>query len=179
MSQLERRESGLLVPAASFAAKGVYHWKHIRDGKVIDEGEDENKIVNEGLNYLLNVALQGATPLTTWYLGIFQGNYTPVATDTAAVIASNSTENTGYSGGVRLTWTPVASTSQSITNAASPATFTFSGSYTIYGAFLVSSNVRNGTGGTLMSAAQFGTSKSVVSSDQLVLTYTLTDSSST
>jgi hypothetical protein len=41
----------------------------------------------------------------------------------------------------------------------------------------VSNSTKSGTTGTLMSAARFGSSKSVVDDDQLLLTYTFTASS--
>lgn len=168
---------GLLVPTSELRVGGVYHGQIIRDGKVIDEWEDANLVANEGLNSLLDVYLRNQTQIATWYLGLFEGNYTPVATDTAANIASNSTECTAYTNGTRPTWTPAAASSQSITNSASQATFTFNATKTIYGAFLVSSSTKSGTSGVLFSAARFGSSKSVVSSDQLLLTYTFTASS--
>ena len=162
---------------AGILAAGKYHAELVRDGKVIDAWDFDNLVVNEGLNDLLQTYLGGGTQITTWYLGLFEANYTPVSTDTAATIASNSTETSAYSAGVRQTFSPAAASSQSITNSASRATFTFNATKTIYGAFLVSSSVISGTSGKLFSAAQFGTSKSVTSGDQLLLTYTFTAAS--
>lgn len=156
---------------------GRFDARLFRKGKLIDEWSFDNLVVNEGLNSNLNVYFNAGTPITTWFLGIYQGNYTPVATDTAATIASNSTECSAYSGGVRPTWTNAAPSSQSITNSANPGTFTFTGSQTIYGAFLISNSTINGTAGTLFAAARFGASKAVVASDQLLLTYSFTASS--
>lgn len=169
----------LVIPTRGELVKfgGRFDAKLLREGELIDEWSFDNLVVNQGLNSNLSVYFNSGTPITTWFLGIFQGNYTPVATDTAATIASNSTECSAYSGGSRPTWTPAAPSSQSITNSASPATFTFTGSATIYGAFLISSSTINGTAGTLFAAAQFGASKAVVSSDQLLLTYSFSASS--
>lgn len=176
--EYERSSGGILLPKKQgIIFGGRFDAKLIRDLKVIDEWSFDNLVVNEGLNSNLSVYFNSGTPITTWFLGIFQGNYTPVSTDTASVIASNSTECSSYSGGVRPTWVNAAPSSQSITNSASPATFTFTGSQTIYGAFLISNSTINGTSGTLFAAARFGASKSVVSSDQLLLTYTFTASS--
>lgn len=172
------RESGLLVPAEKIICKGKYEATLIRDGKIIDEWEADNITVNEGLNATLGIMLGGSAQITAWYLGLFTGNYTPVATDNAAGIAGNSTEATGYvgptSGGtsIRQTFSPSSPGSQSINNSASRASYFFNASQTIYGAFLVSSATINGTSGTLFSAAQFGTAKPVVNLDQLLLTYT-------
>lgn len=178
MNDYIRNDAGLLVPAPQkLLVGGRYAAEHIREGRVIDEFEFDNLIVNEGLNSLLNVYLDNSTQISTWYIGLFQGNYTPVATDAAATIALNSTECSAYSGGVRLNFTPAAASAQSITNSASRATFTFTAGVTLYGAFLVSTSTINGTTGTLFSAARFGSSKVVASGDQLLLTYTLSASS--
>lgn len=157
---------------------GVYHFKHVRDGAVIDEWDTENIIVNQGINYLLNAGLGGGSVITSWYLGLFSGNYTPVSSDTASSIASNSTETTQYTAGSRQPFSPAAATTQNITNSASQASFTFNATTTVYGAFLISSATIGGTSGTLYSAAQFGVSKAVVSGDQILMTYNMALTSS-
>jgi hypothetical protein len=119
----------------------------------------------------------GSTQIATWYIAPFEGNYTPVATVTAATITAAATESTAYDETVRQTYDEAAAASQSITNSANKATFTFNATKTIYGAFLVSLNTKSGTTGTLFSAAKFATPKSVVDDDQLLLTYTFTASS--
>jgi hypothetical protein len=168
---------GVLMPHDGLIAHGFYHGQIVRDGEVIEEFTDHNLVVNEGLNSVLNVYLAAATQITAWYLGIFEGNYTPVSTVTAATITAASTESIAYSETTRPTFSPAAAASQSITNSASRATFTFNATKTIYGAFLVSNSTKSGTTGTLFSAAKFASAKSVVSGDQLLLTYTFTTSS--
>jgi hypothetical protein len=176
MASFEKNEAGVLVPKLGF--KGVYHGKIIRAGEVVDEWEEENLIVNQGLNSILGVYLHADTQITTWYLGIYSANYTPVATDTASNIATNSTEiTTAYSNSTRPTWTPAAAASQAIDNSASPATFTFTSGTNVYGAFLISNSTKGGATGTLFSAALFASSKTVANADQLVLTYSFTAAS--
>lgn len=172
-----KTDGGVLMPDQGLKIGGVFHCEHVRNGEVIDAWEDHNLVVNEGLDALLNIMFHGSTQVTTWYLGLFEGNYTPVSTVTAATITSASTECTAYSETTRQDYVEAAASSQSITNSASKATFTFNATKTIYGAFLVSNSTKSGTTGTLFSAARFSTSKSVVSSDQLLLTYTFTASS--
>ena len=169
--------SGLLVPNHHMVLGGQFHAKLRRAGRIIDEWSFDNVVVNQGLNSILGVYFNASTQITAWYLGIFQGNYTPLATDTAANIVVNSTECTAYTSATRPAWSPAAASAQSVTNSATQATFTFNASQTIYGAFLTSSNVISGTAGTLFAAAQFGASKSVVNLDQLLLTYTFNASS--
>jgi len=173
----EMTEGGLLVPSSKLQVGGVFHCQHIRKGEVIDEWEQPNLVVNEGLDKLLNVMFNGATQIGTWYLGLFEGNYTPAATVTAATIASAATECTAYDQSTRPEYVEAAATSQSITNSANRAAFTFNATKSIYGAFLISNNTKGGTTGTLFSAARFSSSKSVVSSDELLLTYTFTAAS--
>lgn len=172
----QKTQGGILMPV-SLLAHGMWSGQHVRKGQVIDEWEDPNLVVNEGLNSLLGVYFHGDTQITTWYIGVFEGNYTPVATVTAATITAASTESTAYDESVRQTYDEAAASSQSITNSASKATFTFNATKTIYGAFLVSVSTKSGTTGTLFSAAKFSTSKAVVDDDQLLLTYTFTASS--
>lgn len=168
---------GVLMPVAALEVHGHYHGKLIRAGEVIDEFDCPNLCVDEGLNKLLNVMFDAVTQINTWYMGLFEGNYTPIAGVTAATIASAATETTAYNETVRQTFVPVAATAKSITNAASVGTFTFNATKSIYGAFLISDNTKGGTAGTLFSAAKFSAPKSVVSGDQLLLTYTFNASS--
>lgn len=162
---------------AALGMKGKFIGQIIRNGMVIDEFDIPNLVTNEGLNYALNSAFGQASALTNWYLGLFEGNYTPTSGATAATIASLSTETTVYASSTRPAWTlPGATTTQQLTNGASRASFVFTGAKTLYGAFVGSSNVKGGTAGTLFSATRFGTPKAVDINDELLITYTLTAS---
>jgi hypothetical protein len=172
----ELSKGGVLMPQPIVVA-GKYSGQIIRAGEVIDQFEDHNLVVNEGLNALLNIMFNGSTQVTTWYLGIFEGNYTPVAGLTAATVTSASTETTAYTSATRPEYVEAAASSQSITNSANRASFVFNATKTIYGAFLVSNPAKSATTGTLFSAARFATSKAVESGDELLLTYTFTASS--
>lgn len=173
----KKSASGLLVPEHKIIGYGEYHGQLIRKGKVIDEWNDKNLVVYQGLNNMLGVFFNSQTQMNNWYLGLFEGNYTPVATDTGATIAANSTESIAYTASTRQAWTPASPSSQSITNSAARASFTFNATKTIYGAFLISTSVKNDTTGQLFSAAQFATAKNVVNLDELLLTYTFNASS--
>jgi len=167
----------LLLPRTKIDLGGRIRGKIIRARRVIDEFEIENIVVNQGLNYLLGAALGAQSAVTAWYIALFSNNYTILASDTAATISANAGEVTQYTAGVRQTWSSAPPVSQSITNSATQASFTFTASLTVYGAFLISSSAINGTSGTLFSGAQFGSPKSVVNSDILQLTYTFTAAS--
>lgn len=169
---------GVLVPAFTpFQLGGVFTVEHMRNGELIDTWETPNIVTNEGLNHVLNVEFRSTTQVATWYVGLFEGNYTPVSTVTAATITAASTECIAYDETVRQTYTTVAATAQVLTNAAAKATFTMNATKTIYGAFLVSASAKSATTGVLFAAAQFSASKAVVATDQLLVTYAITASS--
>lgn len=170
MTAYMKRASGLLTPMHRLLGTGTYHGLIVRNGKVIDEFECKNLVVNQGLDHILSVEFSGAAQVTAWYLAPFTGNYTPVATDTAGSISSNSTESVAYTSTTRVPYVNVEA-NQQVTNAASTANFTFTSSANIYGAFLVSAPTKNSTSGILFSAAQFTAPKNVSSGDQLLLTY--------
>lgn len=177
MTNFVASAGGVLVPDTNLRVGGKFIVEHVRNGEVIDVCETPNLVVNEGLNALLDIMFHGSTQITTWYVGLFEGNYTPVAGVTAATITANSTECTAYDEATRVAYDEAAAASQSITNSASKATFTFNATKTIYGAFLVSNSTKSGTSGTLFCATRFATSKAVVDDDQLLVTYTLNASS--
>lgn len=174
MDKYVQRSSGLFVPSRlkeKIKMGGVFLAEHIRRGELIDAWEFENTVVNQGLNDNLNTYFNAGGQITAWYMGIFQGNYTPVASDTASTIAGNSTECSSYTNATRPQWQQSPPSGQAINNSANKATFTFNASVTVYGAFLISQNTIGGTAGVLFAAAQFGASKGVSSGDQLLLTY--------
>lgn len=157
---------------------GQYEGEIWRRGKCIHAWKDRNLVVNQGLNDILNCYLNNGAQQPTWFLGVFQGNYFPLNTNTAANIAAASTECSGYDSATRPQWQPAAPSGQSITNSANRAAFNFNATNTIFGAFLISNNVIGGSTGVLFSGAQFGASKGVVDGDQLLLTYNFTAASS-
>jgi hypothetical protein len=175
--KFEKTAGGILMPQNKVSIGGVFHGQIRRNGVIIDEWEDSNLVTNEGLDHALNVIFNGATQVATWYCGVFEGNYTPVAGVTAATITSAATECTAYDESTRVAFTEATSSAQSTTNSASRATFTFNATKTIYGAFLISASAKSATTGTLFSAARFGTSKAVEDNDELLLTYTINASS--
>lgn len=154
---------------------GYFTYEHIRDGKVIDTWKEKNIVVNTGLNYILDAALSGGTVNTAHYVGLFSNNYTPIA---GTLITDLTEVNAKYNETTRPSWTEAGASSQSITNSASPSAFTFNASETIYGAFLISNNTKGGTTGTLIAASKFASSRAMLSTDILNVTYTLSATSS-
>jgi hypothetical protein len=129
----------------------------------------KNLITNEGLNDVLNKYFKGSAYTAAWYVGL-KATGSPAAGDTLASHAGWS-EITGYSGSRKaLTLGTVAS--QSVDNDASKASFTFTGSTTVFGAFVASA--ASGTSGILYSVANFASSRAVETDDVLNVKITLT-----
>lgn len=153
---------------------GIFTFEQVRDGKVIDTWSEHNIVVNTGLNYVLDSSLSNATVSANHYIGLFSNNYTPIAT---TLITDLTEVNAKYNETTRPAWVEAGAASQSITNTASPAAFTFNTSETLYGAFLISNSTKGGTTGTLVAASKFAASRAMLASDVLNVIYTLTVSS--
>ena len=149
-----------------------------KDGKLKWETKEHNLVVNGGLKDMNDKYFTGSGYTATWYLGIYGAGATnnPAATDTAAS-HPGWIEITAYSQANRptATFAPASLADPSvITNSASPAQFTMSGSATVGGAFLISNNSKGGTTGVLFSAADFQSpgDRAVVLGDIINCTYT-------
>ena len=153
---------------------GVYGLEHRRNGKVIYKEDIENLVCDEGLTHILDILFKSGVQVTSWYLGIFEANYTPAVDDTAANIATRCTESTAYTEAARVAFTAGAIASNAVSNSASRATFTINATKTMYGVFLVSTSTKSGTLGTLLSVAKFTTARAVIAGDELLVTYTMT-----
>jgi len=161
-------------------ALGQFNFECIgADGKVKWTGVVPNLVVNAGLAYMAGSALTSVTQITAWFIGLYGAgaSNTPAAADTMSSHAG-WTENVGYSNATRVACTFVTATTANpsvATNTASPASFSINATSTVGGAFLTSGSAKSGTTGTLFSASDFTSpgDRSVVSSDTLNVTYTL------
>ena len=165
-------EQGIYVPGAKVFFGGrfshnVYHADGSEEGWITDP----NLVCNEGLDHILDVVFHGATQVDPWYIGIFEGNYTPVAGVTASSVTADSTESTAYDESTRVEYNEAAASSQSITNSANTADFTMNATKTIYGAFVGSASAKSATTGTLMAISRFSSSRDVVATDVLSIIY--------
>lgn len=147
------------------------------DMVVLSVEDVSNLIPTEGLNYMLGASLTGVAQSSTWYIALFEGNYTPVAGVTAATFPADATECTAYTEASRVTWTPGAISAGSVSNTASKAVFTMNATKTVYGIAQTSVATKSAVTGTLISVARFSVAKSVVSTDVLNVTSTLTATS--
>lgn len=128
-------------------------------GNVLSTEVVENIIPTEGLNHILATELLGGAQVTTWYLLLFKGDYTPVAGDTAATFPGDATEATEYVNSTRHALTLASTGAGTVDNSASKVEAEFNDTVTIYGAAIISSAAKGATTGTLLSAAKFATSK--------------------
>lgn len=147
-----------------------------KDGNLKWSLEEDNLVVNVGLQYMAGTALTSTAQITTWYLGLITGpGVTTSATDTMS--SKGWTEFTGYSNSTRVVATLASATNANpsvVTNSASVASFNINATGTVGGAFLTSGSAKSGTTGTLFSEKAFSTpgDRSVVSGDILAVTYT-------
>jgi len=153
---------------------------HIRNDKVIDREFVKNIVTTEGLNSLLNIMFKSGTQITSWYILIFENDYTPLATDTYA--SPGWTETIAYDETTRPQWVGGTVASGSVDNSASKATFTMNATKTIYGGAIVgggtlpSTKNNTGGGGTAYAAVKFTSSKAVVATDVIKITATISAS---
>ncbi len=144
-----------------------YIVEHVRKGVLIDKFAAHNIVPTEGLNHALSVILQGGTQQGTWYLGIFEGNYTPVPGITAATVVAAATECTAYDEATRPIWVGGTVSAGAVTNEDNRAVFTMNDEKDVYGAFLISSSAKSASVGVLFSIVRFPTVKQVESGDIL------------
>jgi hypothetical protein len=141
------------------------------EGNIRWEDGFPNLVVTTGKNDLLNkYFLNSGTYNAAFFVGL-KGTGTIAAGDTMASHAW--TDITGYSNATRPAFTAASSTAGSSTNSASPAVFNINASNTIAGCFITTSSTVGGTAGTLFSAADFASSRAVLSGDTLTVTYTV------
>lgn len=159
-------------------ARGRFHAVCRRaDGSIRWEDDFSNTVVTVGKNDLLDKYLAGSAYTASFVMGL-KGAGTPAAGDTMASHSTWSevggTNAPTYSGNRQ---TPTFASASSGSKALSTAlTFTFTGSGTVAGVFLVSagSATKDDTTGTLLSAGDFsGGSKTVASTDTLSVSWSL------
>jgi hypothetical protein len=143
----------------------------------------ENLVCAEGLRMCLEIMFRAQSAIANWYLGLVDNASFTTGFAGSDVIGAGGhpgwVENINYTNTNRPQWITSAASGGSITNPTS-ANFNMNATVTIKGLFLVSSNVVNGTSGTLFSEAAFsGGNQLVNTGDTLQCTYTLSTTSTT
>lgn len=164
---------GIFFPGANALIFGEYI--HSSNGK--DARVDHNLITTEGINHLLNVGLSNDRQQSMWFLAIYKGSYTPVASLTATQFPTVADEivspTEGYSEMVRPRWIPDPANAGSIENVTNKATYTIvsNSSISIVGAAVVSEQVKGASTGILLSASRFAFPREQYAGDTFSLGY--------
>ena len=132
-----------------------------KNGVVQDAEVIKNLMPVEGITHVLNTILKGGAAVATWYVGLYEGNYTPTTPDIAATFPALATESTAYDAATRVAFVPGAIAAGNVDNSASKAEFTMTADKTIYGGFISSASAKGSTSGVLLSAVRFGSPKSI------------------
>ena len=143
-------------------------------GRVIDTFEEHNLMPTEGLNHMLSAVFKAATQVPTWYIGLYEGNYTPAGTDTAATFPAAATESTAYTSATRVAWVPGTAAAGVLDNTASKAEFVGNATKTLYGGFMSSVAAKGATTGTLISAVRFSSPRTLDADSTLRVTAGIT-----
>ena len=166
------------VAGENMSAKGRFIVECFdKDGSLKWREDNDNLVVNVGLQDMNTQYFKGSAYTALWYVGLYGAAATnnPAAGDTMASHAG-WTENTTYSNATRpqaVFGTATTANPSVISNSASVAVFNINGTTTVGGAFLVNNSTKGGTTGTLFSASDFQSpgDRSVVSGDTLNVTY--------
>ena len=144
-----------------------------KDGNLKWEENIFNGITDAGIHYLLDAGFNGGAQDATHYVGLVDNSGFSAFAD-ADTMASHAgwAESVAYSEGTRPAWNPDAAATRAVTNGVT-VDFTMSGSATIKGIFVNSVATKSGTTGTLWATAAFSSNASVVLSDVLKVTYTV------
>ena len=136
---------------------GVLYWIESVSpaGVITREGPLHNLVPYEGLNHMLNVVLKGATAVSTWYIGLYEGDYTPTPSVTAATLGGLATECTAYTPATRVEFQEGTVVNGSVDNAAALAEFTFTADKTVRGSFISSAQSKGSGSGVLLSVVRF------------------------
>lgn len=148
----------------------TYEISHRRAGRVLSVERVHNLMPIEGINHMFDVQFHAAAQVTTWFVGVYSGDFTPLPTTTMATLPGAATEFTGYTSLTRVEWSESAPTGGTISNAAAEALFVLTSPITLRGAFLSSSSVKGGITGVLASATKFVTPKPGEVDDEIFIT---------
>jgi len=140
--------------------KGQFNFKHIRNGRVIDERTYDNIIVNDGKAAVAGLMLTDVTGIDKFdYIAIGTGTTAESATQTALVTEVMRANATGS----RVTTNVTNDTAQLV------ATFNFTSSYAITEAGVFNAS----TAGTMLCRKVFS-AINVANGDSLQVTYKVT-----
>ena len=150
------------------------------EGNVKWEDEIKNLVVTVGKNDLLDKYFAGSAYTAGWYMGLVDNtSFSAYAAGDTLASHAGWLEFLSYtiSGSATNRATPSWGSASAGSKATTATTFTISGSGTVLGAIMCTTQARNtssnGGAGILYSAGSFtGGSRAVISGDSLLVTYT-------
>lgn len=145
-----------------------------KDGNLKWFEEWDNVITTQGKDDWLDKYFEGSTYTAAWYVGLIDAaGFTAVAAgDTAAQINGSNgwAELSEYDEATRPALAFAAASGGTKATSAASA-FTINATKTVKGAFVVSTNTKDGTTGVLFSAKAFSADRNVAASDTLNVSY--------
>lgn len=147
------------------------------NGDEVDGETKTNIIPSDGLSFLIRSPFGDVAPVSTFYLGLFRGNYVPTSNTKASDIPSNMIEMVDYSEALRPEWQRQLEGVATMDNLLNKAEFTITQDRTIYGAFLVSDLTKGAGNGLLLSCVRFSSPKPVTAGQTVKLSGGITYSS--
>lgn len=139
-----------------------------------------NKNPTEGLAHLLNVGFGAKAKPAGYYIALFSGNAVPADNWTAANFASVASEivsmTEGYTSATRPEWKPKDTTANAIDNFETVASVTIatSSQLNVTGAAILTSSVKGGTSGSLISATKYPVVRTFQNGDVYEIGYRIT-----
>ncbi|MBJ8476488.1 hypothetical protein I6M75_15730 [Acinetobacter bereziniae] len=134
----------------------------------------------EGIAHILNVSMGTKAKPAGYYIALFSGNASPAANWTAANFASVASEivsmTEGYTSATRPEWKPKDTTANAIDNFETVASVTIatSSQLNVTGTAILTSNVKGGTSGSLISAAKYPVARTFQNGDVYEIGYRIT-----
>jgi hypothetical protein len=144
------------------------------DGALLWTEEVANLMPQVGVDYAAKAMFGDVAPISAFYAGLFLNDVLPTAPLTAADIPTTLGEFVSYSEAARPLWNRAYDDAGTMTNASSRAVFTITADARLYGGFLVSSSVKGGNTGLLLSVARFSTPRDVTNGGTFRVAYGLT-----
>lgn len=142
------------------AAGFTYTFDTLKNGILVAREVHHNLVPIEGLNYLLSVGFKAGVAYPNFYMGLYEGAYTPVPGDTAATFPAAATELVAYAEATRLPLDFGAVAAGSMDNSANRVEFTgTTNGKQVRGGFISSSPTKGSATGILVSAVQFPSPK--------------------
>ena len=141
---------------SKFAIGFKYTTELILPGGKVERHVEKNLVPIQGLDHFLNVALKAGTQFPNFYIGLYEGDYTPQPTDTMAAFPAAATELTAYAESTRRVLTLGDVVSGSVDNSLARAEFTGNvNGRQAMGGFISSSPTKGSSTGILISAVRF------------------------